>query len=111
MPDTSSGMFDFVRCLIHESFNMHHSPETIESLFLAFRLTGNPKYRDDGWAIFQAIEKHCRIPTGGYASIINVDQVPAVHDDKMETFLLVRNVPWFCEMITFHLSFLLRVKH
>ncbi|OAX39217.1 glycoside hydrolase [Rhizopogon vinicolor AM-OR11-026] len=63
-------------------------PETIESLFLAFRLTGDPKYRDYGWAIFQAIEKHCRIPTGGYASVINVDQVPVEYDDKMETFLL-----------------------
>lgn len=63
-------------------------PETIESIFIAFRLTGDPKYRDYGWAIFQAIEKHCRIPTGGYASVINVDQVPVEYDDKMETFLM-----------------------
>jgi len=63
-------------------------PETVESIFIAFRLTGDPKYRDYGWAIFQAIEKHCRIPTGGYASVINVDQVPVEYDDKMETFLM-----------------------
>ncbi|KAG2122568.1 glycoside hydrolase family 47 protein [Suillus clintonianus] len=63
-------------------------PETVESIFIAFRLTGDPKYRDLGWAIFQAIEKHCRIPTGGYASVINVDQVPVEYDDKMETFLM-----------------------
>ncbi|KAG1885838.1 glycoside hydrolase [Suillus subluteus] len=63
-------------------------PETVESIFIAFRLTGDPKYRDYGWAIFQAIEKHCRIPTGGYASVINVDQVPMEYDDKMETFLM-----------------------
>ncbi|KAG1742756.1 glycoside hydrolase family 47 protein, partial [Suillus paluster] len=63
-------------------------PETVESIFLAFRLTGDPKYRDYGWAIFQAIEKHCRIPTGGYASVINVDQVPVEYEDKMETFLM-----------------------
>ena len=64
-------------------------PETIESLFTAFRLTGDKRYRDDGWAIFQAIEKHCRIPSGGYATIVNVDEVPVRHEDKMETFLLV----------------------
>ncbi|KAH9854342.1 glycoside hydrolase [Lenzites betulinus] len=63
-------------------------PETVESLFIAYRLTGDQRYRDYGWAIFQAIEKHCKIETGGYASILNVDQVPVVHEDKMETFLM-----------------------
>jgi hypothetical protein len=64
-------------------------PETVESLFIAFRLTGDKRYRDHGWAIFQAIEKHCRIPSGGYATIVNVDEVPVRHEDKMETFFLV----------------------
>jgi hypothetical protein len=68
------------------------SPETIESLFIAFRLTGDTWYRDQGWAIFQAIEKHCRVPTGGYASIKNVDQVPVEYEDKMETFMMVRDL-------------------
>ncbi|KAL4070433.1 glycoside hydrolase [Scleroderma citrinum] len=63
-------------------------PETIESLFVAFRLTGDSWYRDRGWAIFQAIERHCRIPTGGYASVMNVDRVPVQHEDKMETFMM-----------------------
>jgi hypothetical protein len=61
----------------------------VESLFLAFRLTGDKQYRDEGWKIFQSIEKHCRVETGGYASIINVDEVPVRQEDKMETFLLV----------------------
>ncbi|KAF8554343.1 glycoside hydrolase family 47 protein [Imleria badia] len=63
-------------------------PETVESLFLAFRLTGDTLYRDQGWAIFQAIEKHCRVATGGFASVKNVDQVPVEQEDKMETFLM-----------------------
>ncbi len=64
-------------------------PETIESLFLAFRLTGDNRYRQYGWSIFQAIEMHCRIPTGGYASIVNVDELPVKHEDRMETFMMV----------------------
>jgi len=64
-------------------------PETVESLFIAFRLTGDVRYRNYGWNIFQSIEKHCRVETGGYASIINVDEVPARQEDKMETFLMV----------------------
>ncbi|KAI0830846.1 glycoside hydrolase [Trametes gibbosa] len=63
-------------------------PETVESLFIAYRLTGDQRYRDYGWQIFQAIERHCKIETGGYASIINVDQVPVEYEDKMETFLM-----------------------
>ncbi|THU79563.1 glycoside hydrolase [Dendrothele bispora CBS 962.96] len=63
-------------------------PETIESLFIAFRLTGDVKYREWGWSIFQAIEKHCKVETGGYAIIINVDEVPSRKEDKMETFLM-----------------------
>ncbi|KAI0066648.1 glycoside hydrolase [Artomyces pyxidatus] len=63
-------------------------PETVESLFVAFRLTGDRRYRDWGWNIFQAIEKHCRVPSGGYATIVNVDEVPVRHEDKMETFFM-----------------------
>jgi hypothetical protein len=91
MLGTSYGMFGPVPSFTHEAINLCCSPETVESIFIAFRLTGDPKYRDYGWAIFQAIEKHCRIPTGGYASVINVDQVPVEYDDKMETFLMVCN--------------------
>ncbi|KAF8123077.1 glycoside hydrolase [Mycena galopus ATCC 62051] len=63
-------------------------PETIESLFLAFRLTGNEKYRNWAWQIFQAIELHCRVESGGYVTIINVDEVPSRKEDKMETFMM-----------------------
>jgi len=63
-------------------------PETVESLFIAYRLTGDEKYRDYGWNIFQAIEKHCKIETGGYASVLNVDELPVQHEDKMETFMM-----------------------
>ena len=73
-------------------------PETVESLFIAFRLTGDKRYRDHGWAIFQAIEKHCRVTSGGYATIVNVDEVPARLEDKMETFFLVSSHLgfWIC---------------
>ncbi|KAE9399067.1 seven-hairpin glycosidase [Gymnopus androsaceus JB14] len=46
----------------------------------------HPLQTDWCWDIFQAIEKHCKVQTGGYASI--VDEVPAQQEDKMETFLM-----------------------
>ena len=65
------------------------SPETIESLFIAYRLTGDDRYREYGWKIFQSIEKHCRLESGGYVSILNVDDVDSEKMDKMETFFMV----------------------
>lgn len=36
-------------------------PETVEALFLLWRTTHKPVYREWGWAIFQSFEKHCRV--------------------------------------------------
>lgn len=63
-------------------------PETVESLMLAYRLTGDQQYRTWGWEVFQAFQKHCRISSGGYASIQDVQVVPAKQEDRMETFWL-----------------------
>ena len=61
-------------------------PETVESLFLAYRVTGDEKYRDAGWEVFQAFEKYCRVPSGGYVGIEDVQAVPPKQIDRMETF-------------------------
>ena len=74
---------------IEDIEEFHFRPETVESLFIAFRLTGDQRFRKFGWDIFQAIETHCRVETGGYSSVWNVDAVPAVRLDNMETFFLV----------------------
>uniref|UniRef100_A0A2P2LVY4 Alpha-1 2-Mannosidase n=1 Tax=Rhizophora mucronata TaxID=61149 RepID=A0A2P2LVY4_RHIMU len=39
-------------------------PETVESLFYLWRLTGNRTYQEWGWNIFQAFEKNSRIESG-----------------------------------------------
>ena len=63
-------------------------PETVESLFILHRLTGDNKYREWGWEIFQAFEKHTKL-TEGYSSISDVrsPQRPGIKD-KMESFFL-----------------------
>ncbi|TXT10818.1 hypothetical protein VHUM_02323 [Vanrija humicola] len=63
-------------------------PETVESLMLAYRSTGDEKYREWGWEIFQAFQKHCRVESGGYAIIEDVRVSPAKQEDRMETFWL-----------------------
>ena len=64
---------------------MKQRPEIVESLFLAYQLTGDPIHRDHAWTIFQSIEKHCHVPMGEYVTITNIDENPARQEDKMET--------------------------
>ena len=36
-------------------------PEAVESLYMLWRVTGEPRFRDMGWRIFQAFDAHCRV--------------------------------------------------
>jgi Glycosyl hydrolase family 47 len=39
-------------------------PEAVESFFYMWRITGEQRYREWGWMVFQAFEKYCRTPSG-----------------------------------------------
>uniref|UniRef100_A0A8B9X7I6 alpha-1,2-Mannosidase n=1 Tax=Bos mutus grunniens TaxID=30521 RepID=A0A8B9X7I6_BOSMU len=88
-------------------FNLHHTkavkdvqvkaadrhnllrPETVESLFYLYRLTGDRKYQDWGWEILHSFNTYTRVPSGGYSSISNVqDPRHPQPRDKMESFFL-----------------------
>nr|XP_058929332.1 endoplasmic reticulum mannosyl-oligosaccharide 1,2-alpha-mannosidase-like isoform X2 [Kogia breviceps] len=64
-------------------------PETVESLFYLYRLTGDRKYQDWGWEILRSFNMYTRVPSGGYSSISNVqDPRNPQPRDKMESFFL-----------------------
>ncbi|UZJ52337.1 hypothetical protein CBS101457_001657 [Exobasidium rhododendri] len=77
-------------------------PETVESLFIAFHLTGDEIYREWGWQIFQAFVKITKIKegeegrVGAFTSIRNVesdvDQID--REDRMETFWLAETLKY-----------------
>ena len=58
----------------------------MESLFVLHRVTGDVRYQDWGWEIFQAFEKASRVPSGGY-TILN-DVSSSLQGNKMESFFL-----------------------
>ncbi|KAG9146800.1 hypothetical protein Leryth_005127 [Lithospermum erythrorhizon] len=66
-------------------------PETIESLFYLWRLTGNKTYQDWGWNIFQAFEKNCRIESG-YVGLKDVNT--GVQDNMMQSFFLAETLKY-----------------
>jgi mannosyl-oligosaccharide alpha-1,2-mannosidase len=68
-------------------------PETIESLFYMYRVTNDTKYREYGWEIFQSLEKHAKV-AHGYGAVLNVREVPAKVENKMESFFLAETLKY-----------------
>lgn len=66
-------------------------PEMVETLFMMWRITEDAVYREWGWKIFQAFEKHTLLGRGkGFTSVNNVNAAPPLLRDNMESFWLVR---------------------
>jgi mannosyl-oligosaccharide alpha-1,2-mannosidase len=82
---------DYKKDIIIKSRDAHNlqRPETIESLFVMWRLTGDEIYRDWGWKIFESFVQHSKAPEGGYTSLDDVTTVPTKKRDNMESFWLV----------------------
>ena len=47
-------------------------PETVESLFVLWRVTRAEEWRDAGWEMWRAWERHARVDSGGYAGVDSV---------------------------------------
>jgi mannosyl-oligosaccharide alpha-1,2-mannosidase len=56
-------------------------PEYVESLFYAWRTTGEKRYREWAWEAFEALEKHCKAPFG-YAQLKDVYDVKTQGEGK-----------------------------
>jgi hypothetical protein len=82
---------DYKKDIIIKPRDAHNlqRPETVESLFVMWRLTGDEIYREWGWKIFESFVEHTRVNTGGYTSLDAVTKVPPPVRDNMESFWLV----------------------
>ena len=47
-------------------------PETVESLFVMWRVTGDPLYREWGWKIFESFRTFARVDGAGYSGLKDV---------------------------------------
>ncbi|KAK0266911.1 mannosyl-oligosaccharide alpha-1,2-mannosidase [Friedmanniomyces endolithicus] len=71
-------------------------PETVESLFYMWRITGDTKYREWGWKMFEEFMKHTAVLDGsGYSSISSVNILPPPLKDNMESFWLAETLKYF----------------
>ncbi|KAI1761615.1 glycoside hydrolase family 47 protein [Hypoxylon sp. FL1150] len=70
-------------------------PETVESLFMMWRVTEDPLYREWGWKIFNAFEKHTKLSQRqGYTSVNDVNAIPPPQRDNMESFWLAETLKY-----------------
>ncbi|KAI2609306.1 glycoside hydrolase family 47 protein [Hypoxylon sp. NC1633] len=69
-------------------------PEAIESVFVMYRLTGNPKYMDKAWTMFEAIEKLTRSKYAS-AALDDVTISRPTQVDSMESFWLAETLKYF----------------
>lgn len=71
-------------------------PETVESLFYMWRITGDEKYREWGWEMFKSFMNYTAVDLGGgFTSLRNADIIPPVQGDNMESFWLAETLKYF----------------
>lgn len=65
-------------------------PETVETLFYMWRITGDEIYRHWGWEMFQKFVQYTRADgDAGYTSLDHANEIPPILRDNMESFWLV----------------------
>jgi len=80
----------FQEGIISASIPQYHlRPEAVESFYYLWKHTGDIKWREYGWTIFQSIEKWCKVDSGGYAALQSVTTGEKL--DEMESFWMVQS--------------------
>jgi len=74
-------------------------PEAVESLFIMWRLTKDPVYRQWGWKIVQALNTHCRT-RNGFAGLRDVNSATPPQDDQQQSFFLAETLKYLYLLFT-----------
>ena len=59
-----------------------------------WRFTHDPMYREWGWRIFVAFDKYCRVASGGYSGIHDVNSPSHGLDDTMQSFWVAETLKY-----------------
>uniref|UniRef100_A0ABK0L7B6 alpha-1,2-Mannosidase n=1 Tax=Rattus norvegicus TaxID=10116 RepID=A0ABK0L7B6_RAT len=68
-------------------------PEVVESYMYLWRQTHDPIYREWGWEVVMALEKHCRTE-GGFSGIQDVYSSNPNHDNRQQSFFLAETLKY-----------------
>lgn len=70
-------------------------PEAIESVFIMYRITGDPIWQEKGWAMFQAIIKYTTTELANARLKDVTNAVNPEKTDQMESFWLAETLKYF----------------
>ncbi|KAL8679658.1 MAG: hypothetical protein Q9186_004069 [Xanthomendoza sp. 1 TL-2023] len=95
VPDASAEWKDDYVIKNQDAHNLQR-PETVETLFYMWRITGEEKYREWGWEMFRSFVNHTQLDgDAGFTSVENVLEVPPKLRDNMESFWLAETLKYF----------------
>ena len=69
-------------------------PETVESVFYAWRHTHDPKWRTYAARIWDAIQRHCVVPSGGFTDVRGVTTETPQPTDMQESWFLAETIKY-----------------
>ncbi|KAK4461088.1 glycosyl hydrolase family 47-domain-containing protein [Cladorrhinum samala] len=70
-------------------------PEAIESVWYMYRITGDTKWQEKGWRMFEAVIKHTSTEVGHTAIADVTERKGPVQEDSMESFWLAETLKYF----------------
>ncbi|KAI0782674.1 glycoside hydrolase [Abortiporus biennis] len=68
-------------------------PEVVESVYFMWRVTNEERWRDRGWAMFEAMEKHTKVESG-YSALWDATSTPPRPRDEMQSFFLAETLKY-----------------
>ncbi|KAI9617084.1 hypothetical protein H4Q26_010722 [Puccinia striiformis f. sp. tritici PST-130] len=69
-------------------------PETIESVYYMWRITGDRQWQDRGWRMFTSWMESC-VTNFGFANLDNVNRLPPQHSDSQQSFVLAETFKYY----------------
>ncbi|TFL01959.1 glycoside hydrolase [Pterulicium gracile] len=75
----------------------HHEyvlrPETVESFYILYKVTGKSIWRERGWEVFQALERSARTDEA-YAKVSRVGTFPPAHGDELPSYFFAETLKY-----------------
>ncbi|ETW78797.1 glycoside hydrolase family 47 protein [Heterobasidion irregulare TC 32-1] len=78
-------------------------PEAVESFYVMWRVTGERKWRERGWEVFEAVQREAKVrgdAGSGYASLKDVYEVGAERKDEMPSYFLAETLKYLYLLFT-----------
>lgn len=68
-------------------------PEFVESLYFLYMATGEEEYRNRAWAVFESLERYCKVPSGAFSGLKDV-RLTSEWNDSQQSFFFAETLKY-----------------